>query len=344
MGLLAGFLEQGLILGRGSLALLRAGLPAETRSAVSERENKLVVFQSFRYPHGALGLNPKVSLPLAAQVARVEDLPPYYRLWTTEGLGHAHAEAWSEARPEYPALLSPRLCGPLPKPRLLALHTGVGLSLARHWMRGGTEDLQRRLPAFADLCLRQARPGYAGALFEALGLMAMTLSPESLEELDQGIWELGTEKVALFWHGAGRGLYFAPSQLLPAAASLVLARVRRLAPHRLGRINALAGLFWAVTLVNLRQPQVLTGLLDRAASFSQDEREGLWHGIGAALSVARDALGDGPLLRPYQGLVPEGISPGRWAEMSSGSRAKEMMFRVLTTGQGGPGRGAREVS
>ncbi len=67
----------------------------------------------------------------------------------------------------------------------------------------------------------------------------------------------------LFWHGAGRSLYFVPTNFATfgAAHGRALQAAMNEAPGPEERRNAVAGLVWAVTLVNIRHPAILKNLL-----------------------------------------------------------------------------------
>jgi hypothetical protein len=68
---------------------------------------------------------------------------------------------------------------------------------------------------------------------------------------------------ALFWHGVGRSLYFVPTNFLPIPGAHE--RMAKSAVAEAGSIDdrrqVLAGMIWAVTLVNLPQPAVIRSLL-----------------------------------------------------------------------------------
>jgi len=68
-----------------------------------------------------------------------------------------------------------------------------------------------------------------------------------------------------FWHGVGRALYFSPTQFLPLCSKpwQGLDTSLQEPPHEAGRRNAVAGFVWALTLVNIRNTEIVAEFLDR---------------------------------------------------------------------------------
>jgi hypothetical protein len=100
--------------------------------------------------------------------------------------------------------------------------------------------------------------------------------PEIRREL--GGWP--AELANSFWHGVGRGMYFLPSTLAPIYAmhSYVMVESRRMAPDGAGRKNVFAGIAWAVTLTNLRHPEVIASWLEE-----QEDEAAFQNGVASAL-------------------------------------------------------------
>jgi hypothetical protein len=93
---------------------------------------------------------------------------------------------------------------------------------------------------------------------EALGFVTRTLFPAALLNLDRELQRYGCDATSHFWHGVGRGLYFLfPRALFSnSSPSGVLKRAAEEPPHETGKLNVLAGLAFAVTLVNILDPEV----------------------------------------------------------------------------------------
>ncbi len=198
----------------------------------------------------------------------------------------------------------------MPEWSLVALHAGLGLGLAGRVLEAIPEtasggELRRALDRFSDLCRENSREGYADVAFEALGLVARNLHPELVDRIDEELRQEDPSAADLFWHGVGRGLYFAPTQALPLGSwSRALDKIRRESPDARARRNVLSGFAWALTLVNLRHPEVLAAFLRAHAAAV---REDAWtHGVVAALLVWRAAAGREELLERFLSHRAEG--------------------------------------
>lgn len=243
---------------------VRAVLPADEGLAWRELGNKLETFEDFQQVRSRLGL-PPAGFSLEGALRRVSELGAYGAVWATEGLGYARAEeAWAAGRPPRWLLREPGLEG-LPARAVLPLHTGAALAFARRLLdAGGARDaaaLERWLAVWED----NARPGWRPVAVEALGLLARNLHPYLVPGLDARLGRLDPVLAEHFWHGVGRGLYFAPTQAVPFldGTGRALEKAAGEPPNEAGRRNATAGVAFALTLVNFRHPQVLAGVLER---------------------------------------------------------------------------------
>lgn len=298
---LGALLGTGLALGRVAAGAMEAVLPrGGDRLAWQELGNKLDAFRWFQ--EGRTGA------PAAA--GRVD---PFVQLWLTEGAGYRRAEAAPEgARPR-------PVEAPGGRPgELLPLHTGLGLSLASRALAGVPAARPEALGSALDRFLAAARavatPGWEGAVAEALGLVVRTLHPHRLHAVDGELARRGGPLRELFWHGVGRGIYFAPTQTMPARGPARRGLEKALAepPDGLGRSGAVAGLAWALTLVNLRSPEVVAGFLARHAGAGAPDGA-LEHGVCAALLVWTAAVGRGPALEAFLEHAPRsGVEAEAW--------------------------------
>jgi hypothetical protein len=262
-----------------------------SRLALREFGNRLQSFGTFRYVDTLLQIGPDDNRPLAALVGLARGLDPYTAVWAIEGLGHW----WAERRPspEGAGLLADET--DLPGDALVALHAGMGLSLARQALAlvptgGDDAAVARALDDFRGRCARAARPGYVEVALEALGLVGRTFYPSLVAAIDRVLLEDDPQLLALFWHGMGRGAYFLPSHFVPGhpGAGRALRLLEDETAHETGRRNALAGLAWPLTLVNIRHPEVVEAALAQhrglaGAAFAD--------GVGAALVAWRDLTG-----------------------------------------------------
>ena len=264
---------------------------AEARVAWKELENKLEAFTLFECVE--LPPDPRAPGVLAAEVRRAAAHGPFRSVWVVEGIGHDQAEAaW--ARTDSPqALLSGPETGDLPETSLVPLHSGMGLSLANRCLADVRADRAEETPAALDrfqrLCESNARPGYFGAAYEAIGLVVRNVYPALLDAADSALFGQ-TELRDYFWHGVGRALYLGPGSLLPESAHR--ARALSFPPVEDGAAgrNVAAGLAWAVTLVNLRSPHVLAAALDILRPDLADDA--VADGVTSALTVWRAAAPD----------------------------------------------------
>src|SRR5262249_13744050 len=119
---------------------------------------------------------------------------------------------------------------------------------------------------FLGLCRANCRPGYVGAAQESLGLFARVFRPEGVVPVvDRELAALDADALDYYWHGVGRALYFSPTDFLPFGRSAweAVEPVRGEAPRERARRNAVAGLAWATTLVNMLRPEVMEGVVRR---------------------------------------------------------------------------------
>jgi hypothetical protein len=263
----------------------------EGRLAWLELRNKLEAYNLFAYVDLALGLRPGDPVTLHELLERASALGPYRSVWATEGVGYFYAETARGAGRA--ALDLSAHADSLPASSLAALHAGAGLSFAASALeplgpRCTSRELSHALEQFIALCRACSRGGYEGAAYEALGLWTRSLSPHLVTDIDRQLSEAGDEMVGYFWHGVGRALYFAPTNALPVGGDWPAADAARgEPPHELGRVNALAGLTWALALVNVRHPEVLECFLARHGR-GPEEGDALANGFCSAFIVWRD--------------------------------------------------------
>lgn len=319
----------------------------EGRIAWQEFRNKLRAFTLFKYVDGLL--LPAEQGSLTKMVERAASLEPFRSVWAMEGVGHYYAESiW--ARNETPLrLLTGDHAKTLPDRSLIPLHAGMGLSLAGRALaaigpEGDAGEMRQALLWFIALCQSNAREGYAGAAYEALGLVARNLYPQMVNGINRQLIELDEELAGYFWHGVGRALYFAPTNFAPCFGSglRAVAAARQEPPHALGRRNATAGLVWAITLVNICQPQVLEIFLRRLSRHGQCEMDGeaFANGVSSAVMVWRDAAPDDPGLHDFCRYQPPASDPAmaaRWNHLVTEPCAQALRHYDAIKARGGFG-------
>lgn len=265
----------------------------ESRLALQEFKNKLQAYSLFEYVDGLL--LSVVHRSLTKMVERMTSLEPFHSVWAMEGVGHYYTESvWM--RKDVPChLLSSEVVATLPKRSLIPLHAGMGLSLASHVLatirpEDGTDKMRQAIRWFILLCQNNSRDGYVGVAYEALGLVARNLYPQMIVYIDQLLMEISEDLAGYFWHGVGRAIYFAPTNFAPCVelSQRAVDKVHQEPPHILAKKNALAGLAWAVALVNIRQPQILELILRRVVKNRLDY-DAFTNGVSSALIVWREA-------------------------------------------------------
>jgi hypothetical protein len=287
----------------------------DARLAWQEFQNKLQAFDLFEHVDVTLNLPLGVEVPLTALVERAEVLGPYLAVWAWEGLGRYYAEThWEyEGTPRH--LLTADHVRALPLRSLIPLHTGMGLSLADRLLatlepQSSAGEVDTILRQFIALCEHNSREGYAGAALEALGLVTRLRHPQMVRSVDRQLSAVDPDIVGYFWHGVGRGLYFLPLNALPCSSSTwrAVEMVREEAPHTLGRLNALGGLTWALTLVNIRHPEILATFLKRYGDVLAAD-DAFSTGVSSSLMIWYDIERDDPYLRAFLQHQPDPSHP-----------------------------------
>ena len=281
-----------------SAAVAGTVLPDEAGLEWLELANKLEAFERFQQAPDLLA--PGGGCALEEQLRRAWALGIYPSVWTTEGLGYARAQsAWSSAQPVL------RLREGLPERAVVPLHTGAALSFAGRLLERGQPRNAAGLERWIALWEEHARPGYRDLAVEALGLVTRNLYPQRALGLGEQLRSISPDLADSFWHGVGRGLYFAPTHAVPwsGAAYRALDKAWREPPYEAGRRNATAGLAWALTLVNIRHPEVLAGVLGHQAQ-EIGSAEAFANGVAAAVLIWYDAVGHDPHLAAFLGYRP----------------------------------------
>lgn len=229
---------------------------------MQEAQNKLEAFRLFAFVDRELRF-PK-RLTLLSMACRAQALPPWQRSFAMEGVGHYYTNGAGAERPLAGMLADPSL----PETAMVPLHAGMGnaLAVAALSVLGDTPKkatLQGALEDFLERCHSASRPGWHENSIEAMGLAVRTLHPHLLAQVSTLIGEIDETARRLFWHGVGRSLYFVPMNFITFGGSHERALRAAIdeAPTLEDRRNTVAGLVWAVTLVNIRQPAVLRGML-----------------------------------------------------------------------------------
>jgi len=278
------------------------------RLSWTEFKNKFEVFELVQRPSSLLHIGNNVPR-LSELVRRAYNLQPYPALWGLEGLGKYYADTFWQRDETPDQVLNPNKVGDLPSGSLPMLHAGIGLSFASHIFAPLQNDnrniaaMQAALRHFLTLCRNNSRPGYQGAAIESLGLVLQELYPDLVLPVDSLLCSQDENAAAYFWHGVGRAIYFSPENFLPShnASWRALKMCQQVAaPHKLAQTNCRAGLAWAVTLVNLRQPEIMQSLLQQQRDRLAGD-DAFASGVAGALILRYDTTPDDSSLSAFCG-------------------------------------------
>lgn len=244
----------------------------DTRAVWLELSNKITAFRLFQ-GHGPDGRPPNSNAVTGFDV--------YRRLFAAEGWSYRNAR---------PGMAVGELSLPAFSP--VSVHAGVGLRLAEPALARihAGESKEVVLTEFLSACRRDAVEGCAGIMEEELGLLARTLYPHLMAGIDAQLENMDETARDRFWHGAGRGIYFAPGNLPPfrSAPWRGLGMCASEPRHEAGRRNAISGFCFALAMVNLLRPEILDLLFEHhsAQAFS------CMNGIRAVIAVWHISGGD----------------------------------------------------
>jgi hypothetical protein len=286
---------------------------------LQELQNKVQVFALVRTIPSTLQFPSEPPYPpLLEVIQRAYAMEPYPALWAVEGIGHWYGDTFF-ARHEVPrSLLTEANARDLPAESLTMLHAGMGMSFAQHWLQtvnhlSFSTDIRHALERILALCRENSRPGYEGAALESLGLIARngqfygeTRPDEMVHLVSRELAHLDSEALEYFWHGVGRAHYFLPIHFIPGYGSIwhAVGMIRRAVPNRCAWLNAMAGLAWGVTMVNIRHPQIVANLLrSHGAHLSVDD--GFANGVASSIMTRYDTTPDAPFITPYGLYQPE---------------------------------------
>jgi len=260
-----------------------------------EFRNKMESFLAFEYADLNLGF-PEEPIPsLQKLIARAETLKNPARVFATEGIAYRLAKSDLERNSTSGCLASFQDCADFGPGILVLLHAGLGLALAESVVSSMDEResaCSQLVEQFSKLCQQTALPSYEGVAFEALGFIAQALYPSLIEKIDQCL-SANEDLLAYFWHGVGRGIYFAPENISPfrSAPWRAVDMYLRQTPHELARQNAMAGLAWALIATNLSQPEIVASFLKHHA-MEVRANIGFVSGVASAVIFWREVCPD----------------------------------------------------
>jgi hypothetical protein len=273
----------------------------DQRLVWQEFRNKALAFELFANVDSVLQLRPGHSYSAAELIERALRLDPYESVWAVEGVGHFLAERRRDATQ---LLFSADSAG-VPPRLFVPLHVGMGLSAANRILgtlrRNPTQqEVREAVESFTRLCRSSSQPGFEPVAYEALGLVTRNVYPHLVQSVARQSAEIEAELEEYFWHGVGRGLYFLPANAMPASCApwIAVKAAEREAPHELARRNMLAGLVWAITLVNLRHPEI-PALFLKLHGDVVCQNDVFRNGLTSAILIWLDSCPEDPTLRSF---------------------------------------------
>jgi hypothetical protein len=290
---------------------------------LQELQNKLQVFVLVRNIPNTLQLPSEPPYPTLLEVVqRAYAMQPYPALWAVEGIGHWYGDTFFTRHEVPQGILTEASIRDLPPESLTMLHAGIGMSFAQYWMktvthRSSLTDIRQALAQVIALCRDNSRPGYEGAALESLGLMTQngqfydeTRPDQMVQMVSRELEHIDPEVFEYFWHGVGRAHYFLPIHFIPGYGSIwhAVRMIQQAVTHEHAWLNAIAGLAWAVTMVNIRQPQIVANFVQyHGAQLVADD--GFANGVASSIMMRYDTTPDAPFITPYYRYQPEPVNP-----------------------------------
>lgn len=205
--------------------------------------------------------------PIDECIERLYARGDYPALWLIEGLGERYAAAYMKTGTPV-GLLSAGKGATLPEKTQLMMHAGIGIEFAKHSVANLTPcstegEVDAALKVFLGLVEDNAQERYKGAALESLGLVTRTWYVQLVGLIYDRLVLMDGPASEFFWHGAGRAMYFSPMYMLPGFSPWHAAEQEP--PNEIARRNARAGVAWAFTVVNIRQPEITSNFLEHRA-------------------------------------------------------------------------------
>src|ERR1019366_7773146 len=177
-----------------------------------ETQNKIEAFRLFAFVDKELNFSKDRLEELPAMVCRARRLGNYKSIWAMEGIAHFYTAAAISERRLRGLLADPEL----PESAMVPLHAGMGTAYAGHLLKqlGGAPSgvaLRDAMEQFFEFCQENSRAGWVDNAVEPLGLAVRSTHPHLMAQVSDALGALDGHAQQLFWHGAGRSLYFVPT-------------------------------------------------------------------------------------------------------------------------------------
>ena len=292
--------------------------PFAGAAGIAEMRAKFYAFRCFRNPD-AWTERTHCQLhdwPQCVKASQAHD--SYTSIWLLEGCATRLIDSHIRKNRDLPWLADSAAQKEMVAASLLALHTGAGMSLAKFALSrcsaGATMPLLSAvIEEFLAVANERTLPNYRDCMVEPLGLVVRTLYPQWMSLISRLLSASSHEDCALFWHGSGRGLYFSPLQIVPSRRLRywTLDEAVSDAPADHMRANLISGFFWAMTLVNIRHPEVLPYFLGgRSMEHWKPHATAISDGVSAALLVWHYLTGDTAVIEHFLGHLPSRAQMG----------------------------------
>lgn len=303
------------LLFQGSTDAYESMATNEARSLLREQfQNTGDVIGFVNHPDAPDELSADGTYPLEKMVDKYYLRGDYPALWLMEGLGERYTHAYMAGGRTVRDLLTSGKAAQLPDKTQLMMHAGMGIAFAKDivgdltpWSaKTKVKDALRR---FLDLVRQNSVDGYEGAAIESLGLVTRTWHGQMVTPISDELLELDADAREFFWHGAGRAMYFSPMYMLPGLSPFDAAE--REPPDDTAKRNARAGVTWAFTIVNIRQPKIAANLLRHKAD--RVTEDGFTNGVHSTLVMAGDMVPGHRYVADFCKFQPEaGESADAW--------------------------------
>jgi hypothetical protein len=285
-----------------------------------ELQNNFEVFKLVKDVSQLLDIPPDgQAFDLGKAINKAYALGHFPDLWAVEGVGHNYALTfWGKGRPVR-GILTEGQATTLPEKSLTMMHAGMGLAFASQLLNGITpysslSRIKDVLREYATLVKSNSRKGYEGPVYESLGLVTRFWHAPMVQVLDRYLPEVEPEMVSYFWHGVGRALYFFPTYFVPGLLSAWIP-VTQEPPNELAKNNMVAGLAWATTLVDMRQPRIMESVLTSYDDIIS-ETPAFTNGVMSALIMANDVTPGDDYIRRFLEYKPTDSQVAqRWARL-----------------------------
>jgi hypothetical protein len=304
----------------GSTDAVRVLANAETRSIAWEQlKNNLGVVGLVNQASETLKAPATGEFPLESLIAKAYALGNYPALWAVEGLGEDYANTFINSGKPFSGILTTGKAAALPDASLLMMHAGMGLAFANHVLGDVTPyscsaQLDQTLACFLELVRANSREGYAGPALESLGLTTRTWYPEMVRPVSTRLALIDPATAEYFWHGVGRSLYFLPLNMIPGFSPWRAAEQEP--PDETARRNATAGVAWAFTVVNIRQPEIIASFLKHNGS-QASRNDAFSDGVLSTLIMRSEMVPGDEYVAAFVRFKPVG-SDGSLAEIWTG--------------------------